>query len=161
MRATKAIESHGVPLYNKDRHLADFVPEPYNYKVSAGVHFYHRIRGEKAPSDNHTNNSEFNVISDGGNVQKKIIAWKIVPPDEMMIAELQQQRLLSLQKSSGGNLIVVASLIDKAPNLGGLCRTSEIFGVKKLILGSNEIMKDKNFQVSQLRLLPLSGTLAH
>ncbi|KAK3700694.1 hypothetical protein QZH41_015635 [Actinostola sp. cb2023] len=54
--------------------------------------------------------------------------------------------MLALQKSSGGNLIVVASLIDKAPNLGGLCRTSEIFGVRKLVLGSNEMLKDQNFK---------------
>lgn len=153
MRVWKALESHGVPLYNKDRHLAEFVPEPYNYKESAGVHYQCRFRGEKAPTRNYTNESDPNGISDSGNVQKKIIAWKIVPPDEMMMVELQQQRMLSLQKSSGGNLIVVASLIDKAPNLGGLCRTSEIFGVKKLVLGSNEIMKDKDFKVCRILII--------
>ena len=32
------------------------------------------------------------------------------------------------------------------PNLGGLTRTSEIFGVKKLLIPSNLILKDKEFK---------------
>lgn len=147
MRLWSSQKCYGIPLYNEDRRLANFVAESYNYRETFGAQLQCRIRGEKPPSSTNTPDAESHDIPEGGDVQKKITAWKIVPPDEMMIAELQQQRMLSLQKSSGGNLIVVASLIDKAPNLGGLCRTSEIFGVKKLVLGSNEIMKDKNFKV--------------
>ena len=41
--------------------------------------------------------------------------------------------------------MVVASLIDKAPNLGGLCRTCEILGVGSLVLPSLAVVKDKEF----------------
>ena len=41
--------------------------------------------------------------------------------------------------------MVVASLIDKAPNLGGLCRTCEILGVGSLVLPSLALVKDKEF----------------
>ncbi|XP_054004821.1 uncharacterized protein LOC128890398 isoform X1 [Hylaeus anthracinus] len=43
-------------------------------------------------------------------------------------------------------IIVVASLIDRAPNLGGLARTCEIFNVKKLVIANLNQIKDKEFQ---------------
>ena len=43
-------------------------------------------------------------------------------------------------------LIVVASLCEKMPNLGGLARTCEIFGVGKLVLPSPDVAKDATFQ---------------
>ncbi|XP_062502698.1 probable methyltransferase TARBP1 isoform X2 [Corticium candelabrum] len=44
------------------------------------------------------------------------------------------------------SLVLVASLIDKAPNLGGLCRTCEVFAVKTLVLGNTKILDDRMFQ---------------
>ncbi|CAB4060749.1 TRM3 [Lepeophtheirus salmonis] len=44
------------------------------------------------------------------------------------------------------NLILVASLIDKLPNLGGLCRTSEIFGIGGLVLNCIKSAEEKEFQ---------------
>jgi len=41
--------------------------------------------------------------------------------------------------------MLVASLIDKAPNLGGLARTCEILGVGSLVLASKNVIKDKDF----------------
>lgn len=79
-------------------------------------------------------------------VQKKIFPWKVIPPDADMMSEMQQQRLANLQKSSAGSLIVVASLIDKAPNLGGLCRTCEIFGVQTLVLSNSHVIEDIQFK---------------
>lgn len=43
-------------------------------------------------------------------------------------------------------MIVVASLIDKTPNLGGLARTCEVFGVSEYVLGSLKYIEDKQFQ---------------
>ena len=40
---------------------------------------------------------------------------------------------------------MVASLIDKAPNLGGLCRTCEILGVGSLVIPTMAVLKDKEF----------------
>uniref|UniRef100_A0A1Y1MDV7 tRNA (guanosine(18)-2'-O)-methyltransferase TARBP1 n=1 Tax=Photinus pyralis TaxID=7054 RepID=A0A1Y1MDV7_PHOPY len=47
---------------------------------------------------------------------------------------------------SPGELIVVASLIDKIPNLGGLSRTCEVFGVKQLTVSSLSVVKNSEFQ---------------
>jgi len=43
-------------------------------------------------------------------------------------------------------LIVVASFIDRATNLGGICRTCEIFNVEKLIMDNMSVIKDEGFQ---------------
>uniref|UniRef100_A0A8C6K4X2 tRNA (guanosine(18)-2'-O)-methyltransferase TARBP1 n=1 Tax=Melopsittacus undulatus TaxID=13146 RepID=A0A8C6K4X2_MELUD len=89
-------------------------------------------------------------------VQKKIIPWKNSTPslDLEMVA---QDRAAKLGKSNS-RLIVVASLIDKPTNLGGLCRTSEIFGASALVVGSLHYIQDKQFQhlsVSAEQWLPL------
>ncbi|GLV40035.1 uncharacterized protein CBL_10932 [Carabus blaptoides fortunei] len=44
------------------------------------------------------------------------------------------------------NLIVVASLIDRAPNLGGLSRTCEVFRVKQYVLNNAQVVKNKDYQ---------------
>ena len=49
-------------------------------------------------------------------------------------------------RSSHDDLIVVASLIDKIPNLGGLCRSCEIFGVGTYVIGSKKYCDNKEFQ---------------
>ena len=50
------------------------------------------------------------------------------------------------KKNITEGLILVSSLIDKETNLGGICRTCEIFNVKELIIGSTKYMEDKLFQ---------------
>ncbi|XP_054828884.1 probable methyltransferase TARBP1 [Eublepharis macularius] len=77
-------------------------------------------------------------------VQKKIIPWKNSTPD-LDLELVFQDRATKLGKSSS-KLIVVASLIDKPTNLGGLCRTCEIFGVSALIVGNLQYINDKQFQ---------------
>lgn len=55
-------------------------------------------------------------------------------------------------------MIVVASLIDKPTNLGGLCRTCEVFGAAALVVASLQCVSDKQFQqlsVSAEQWLPL------
>ena len=48
--------------------------------------------------------------------------------------------------SNKQSLVVVASLLDKIPNLGGLARTSEIFGASKLIIPNKKVLENKLFQ---------------
>ncbi|ODV57952.1 tRNA (guanosine(18)-2'-O)-methyltransferase ASCRUDRAFT_40104, partial [Ascoidea rubescens DSM 1968] len=43
-------------------------------------------------------------------------------------------------------LIVVGSLVDKAPNLGGICRLCEVMGVKYLTINDIKMLKDKEFK---------------
>ena len=45
-----------------------------------------------------------------------------------------------------GGLILVSTLIDKGTNLGGICRTCQIFNVKEFVIGNIKFMEDKLFQ---------------
>ncbi|XP_055026498.2 probable methyltransferase TARBP1 isoform X1 [Misgurnus anguillicaudatus] len=89
-------------------------------------------------------------------VQKKITPWKL-SVQEQEPELMAQQRAARLGKLSS-DLLVVASLIDKPTNLGGLCRTCEIFRAKALVLDSLKHINDKQFQalsVSSELWLPL------
>ncbi|XP_074846250.1 tRNA (guanosine(18)-2'-O)-methyltransferase TARBP1 isoform X2 [Carettochelys insculpta] len=99
---------------------------------------------------------EMDNQSEWTDVQKKIIPWKNSSPD-LDLDLVFQDRAAKLGKSNS-RLIVVASLIDKPTNLGGLCRTSEIFGASALVVGSLHYINDKQFQhlsVSAEQWLPL------
>ncbi|KAF8371429.1 hypothetical protein PRIPAC_77858 [Pristionchus pacificus] len=66
-----------------------------------------------------------------GSAQKKII-----PKED---GERERRR-------EGKSIYVVASFIDKAANLGGLCRTSEIFTVDRLVVADAAIVNDATFK---------------
>ncbi|XP_070772317.1 probable methyltransferase TARBP1 [Enoplosus armatus] len=91
-------------------------------------------------------------------VQKKITPWRLgIQEQEPELQLVPQQRAARLGKLHG-TLLVVASLIDKPTNLGGLCRTCEIFGASALVLDSLRHVSDKHFQslsVSSELWLPL------
>eukprot|EP00698_Gefionella_okellyi_P015086 TRINITY_DN4233_c0_g1_i1.p1 TRINITY_DN4233_c0_g1~~TRINITY_DN4233_c0_g1_i1.p1 ORF type:complete len:1285 (-),score=374.88 TRINITY_DN4233_c0_g1_i1:315-4169(-) len=56
-------------------------------------------------------------------------------------------------------LIVVGSLVEKAPNLAGLTRTVEVFGAQQLLIPSMSILQDpqyKNISVSAERWAPIA-----
>ena len=53
-----------------------------------------------------------------GNVQKKLIPWTSMLPEQELEPELVEE--LPPRPETGG-LVVVTSLIDKVPNLGGRC----------------------------------------
>lgn len=40
---------------------------------------------------------------------------------------------------------MVATLVDKAANLGGLCRSCEAFGVRELVVSSLAVLQDQSF----------------
>lgn len=71
------------------------------------------------------------------NVQKKAVPWHSLIPEQDLASKPRH-------KQEEG-LIVVASLIDRLPNLGGLSRTCEVFGVSEYILGSLKYLEDKQF----------------
>uniref|UniRef100_A0A673BUD3 tRNA (guanosine(18)-2'-O)-methyltransferase TARBP1 n=1 Tax=Sphaeramia orbicularis TaxID=375764 RepID=A0A673BUD3_9TELE len=91
-------------------------------------------------------------------VQKKITPWRLgIQDQEPELQLVPQQRAARVGKLQGA-LLVVASLIDKPTNLGGLCRTCEIFGASALVLDSLRHVSDKHFQslsVSSELWLPL------
>lgn len=72
--------------------------------------------------------------SDGNNIQKKFVPWKAMI--EGHEEDIHNQK---------GDLILVASLVDKAANLGGLARTCEVFAAKELVVSNLDVTKDKEF----------------
>ncbi|KAJ8730532.1 hypothetical protein PYW08_001945 [Mythimna loreyi] len=73
-----------------------------------------------------------------GTIQKKYIPWKNM--SDVNVYDVGKKR------ESPSQLIVVASLIDKLPNLGGMARTSEVFGVQTYVVDSLRHLQDKQFQ---------------
>ncbi|XP_017082707.2 uncharacterized protein LOC108115660 [Drosophila eugracilis] len=71
-----------------------------------------------------------------GNVQRKMNPIGDIYPESDAV---------ETRKALDNELIVVASLIDKLPNLGGLARTCEVLGVKTLILGLKSQAEKSDF----------------
>ncbi len=67
------------------------------------------------------------------NYQRKILPWEKVDEsfEDMNARQARRKR---------HDIILVASLIEKMPNLGGLCRTCEIFNVSTLVVPSIKVI---------------------
>ncbi|XP_046337095.2 probable methyltransferase TARBP1 isoform X3 [Haliotis rufescens] len=132
-----------VPLYNASSRLRECVPGPW------------KIR----PPVSDTDCADEEVTE--GNVQKKIMPWRLMTPDE----DSHPDNKMNLKKvHKAGGLILVTSLIDKLPNLGGLCRTSEIFGVSEFIIGNLCFIEDRAFQslsVTAHKWIPITEVPGH
>jgi len=73
---------------------------------------------------------------------------KIIPLDSLEL-DLEASRDARLKNARGRKkqqLVVVASLVDKVPNLGGLARTSEIFAVERLLIPDTSVCRMDNFK---------------
>ncbi|QCD81368.1 tRNA guanine-N1--methyltransferase [Vigna unguiculata] len=72
--------------------------------------------------------------------------------DDLLLDQLLQSRRSSLeqQKASRQNFILVASLLDRIPNLAGLARTCEVFRASGLAIADTKVMNDKQFQLIRL-----------
>ncbi|KAF9418345.1 hypothetical protein HW555_004775 [Spodoptera exigua] len=73
-----------------------------------------------------------------GTIQKKYIPWRNM--SDVNVYDVGKKR------DGPSQLIVAASLIDKLPNLGGMARTSEVFGVQTYVVDSLRHLQDKQFQ---------------
>ncbi|KAM5206163.1 putative methyltransferase TARBP1 isoform 3-T3 [Hipposideros larvatus] len=112
--------------------------------------------GDWAQQDIGSNSGEADNQPEWTDVQKKITPWKSSVPD-LDLELVFPDRAAKLGKSMS-RLIVVASLIDKPTNLGGLCRTCEVFGASALVVASLQYVNDRQFQhlsVSAEQWLPL------
>lgn len=100
-----------------------------------------RLHTERQDSVIQNSESEApNLESPTEDFQKKIMPWNSAQFDDE-ISSYHARR-----KASRQQLIVVASLIDKIPNLAGLARTCEIFNATALVLPSLKILKEHAFQ---------------
>ena len=84
-------------------------------------------------------------LNNSVNVQKKIMPWTSMFLQDDLLEDIA---ITNDQVNSGFNedLIVLASLIDKIPNLGGLCRSCEIFGVGTYVIESKKHCENREFQ---------------
>lgn len=85
---------------------------------------------------------------DGGgldNFQQKIDPWDMEVLDQD-IDQIRMKREIQRKKGSAFDMVIVASLVDRIPNLAGLSRTCEIFGATSLVLPSLAVRTDPNFQ---------------
>ena len=82
---------------------------------------------------------------DGGGGSGSVIQKKIMPWMEMMEAE-EDAVASEERRCAFPHLTLVASLVDRLPNLGGLCRTCEIFGVGRLVIGSMRFAEESDFR---------------
>ncbi|KAK9359124.1 hypothetical protein V1504DRAFT_237615 [Lipomyces starkeyi] len=49
-------------------------------------------------------------------------------------------------RTTKGQLIILASLVDKAPNLGGICRLADVLGAELLCIPDMNIVRNREFQ---------------
>ncbi|PHJ25471.1 rna family protein [Cystoisospora suis] len=85
----------------------------------------------------------------GGQKEEGLSPWLYVSGDRETLRRHLRRR---------GDLVVVASLIDKVPNLAGLARTCEVFDAKKLVIHNRDVLTDPQFNtigVSAHQWLPI------
>ncbi|XP_071050824.1 uncharacterized protein [Onthophagus taurus] len=103
--------------------------ESFNDLLPMGEHRSEFLPLSKTNFLNNLNEKE-NMEMDVINIQKKIVP---------------NHDILNNSKVNT-DLIVIASLVTSSANLGGLARTCEIYGVKKLIVHNLKVTEDKEFK---------------
>ncbi|XP_063241953.1 probable methyltransferase TARBP1 [Bacillus rossius redtenbacheri] len=107
-----------IPLKNVDSRLSNFSAADWIVKSTA-------------------QDESSGVVQTQVTLQKKVVAWRGTAPG---------QEEDGGRGRAGDGLVVVASLVDRPPNLGGLSRTCEVFGASRYVLGSLRYAEDKQFQ---------------
>ncbi|XP_073194225.1 probable methyltransferase TARBP1 isoform X6 [Lepidochelys kempii] len=154
-RLSELVEDEWIPLYKFTRYTDISLPAAFHW-LHSRTELLNLKPSDWSQQDMGSDLVETDNQTEWTDVQKKIIPWKNSSPD-LDLELVFQDRAAKLGKSNS-RLIVVASLIDKPTNLGGLCRTSEIFGASALVVGSLHYINDKQFQhlsVSAEQWLPL------
>eukprot|EP00742_Colponemidia_sp_Colp-10_P012885 GILJ01014505.1.p1 GENE.GILJ01014505.1~~GILJ01014505.1.p1 ORF type:complete len:1557 (+),score=304.04 GILJ01014505.1:174-4673(+) len=85
------------------------------------------------------------------NYQRKIMPWNSLEHENETNRDLHRNR-------DRFELIIIASLLDRIPNLAGLTRTCEIFNASKLIIPNIRLLEDpryKNISVTAEKWLPV------
>lgn len=72
-----------------------------------------------------------------------------IEKEDQLLDQLLQSRSVAMERirSSQQHFILVASLIDRIPNLAGLARTCEVFKAAGLAIADTNILHDKQFQL--------------
>ncbi|KAL8152196.1 hypothetical protein V2J09_009956 [Rumex salicifolius] len=69
--------------------------------------------------------------------------------EDRLLVQMMQSRFTSMERlnTSRQELILVASLIDRIPNLAGLARTCEVFKATSLAIADTSVLHDRQFQL--------------
>ncbi|XP_063982907.1 probable methyltransferase TARBP1 [Diachasmimorpha longicaudata] len=117
-------------------------------KVNSLPYFRYDNELSKIPSSSSLKNSltpDADVFNEDSiaDIQKKIIpsTFGISTSDSLVTMKLKKKLI-----TNDTGLIVIATLIEGFPNLGGLARTAEIFCARELILKSKRYTENKDFQ---------------
>lgn len=84
---------------------------------------------------------EGTLVGEPAGFQKKILPWENM--DLFLDDDTSRSNTRARKRQS---LILVATLIDKIPNLAGMARTSEIFNIESLVIPNKKVEKDELFQ---------------
>eukprot|EP00126_Sphaerothecum_destruens_P004674 Sdes_comp18320_c0_seq1m8041 len=80
-------------------------------------------------------------------VQKKIDPWQgVIGVDSELLNMMDTNSRSGSVSNTRFPLILMASLLEKSANLGGLCRTCEIFHIGSMTMNSLSIRQDSTFQ---------------
>ncbi|TYH97453.1 hypothetical protein ES332_A12G244000v1 [Gossypium tomentosum] len=81
-----------------------------------------------------------------GEVYKQLLEME---KEDDLLDQLWKSRSLAMERIRGNrqHIILVASLIDRIPNLAGLARTCEVFKTQGLAVADAKIVQDKQFQL--------------
>ncbi|KAJ8669844.1 hypothetical protein QAD02_001103 [Eretmocerus hayati] len=109
------------------------------------------LPNEKIPdfflkSGDKTRSEEVECFEDDIDFQRKLKTWKRISPTEKDVLEMESSSDSTHKLMNKEDMIVVASLVDKSQNLGGIARTCEIFGVRELVISNLKQIEDKEFQ---------------
>ncbi|XP_044733726.1 probable methyltransferase TARBP1, partial [Chrysoperla carnea] len=89
---------------------------------------------------------EVDAVSESSENDLQKIYQKKTIPVKIATSELDVMDTTQKFHKNCGNLIVIASLVERAPNLGGLSRTCEIFGVERYVINNLRQAESKEFQ---------------
>ncbi|CAI0417745.1 unnamed protein product [Linum tenue] len=95
---------------------------------------------------NETEDMDHATHSSNNNAHKQLLAME---KEAELLQNAFQSRRLAIEKTKERyqEIILVASLLDRIPNLAGLARTCEIFKASGLVIADACVLRDKQFQL--------------
>ncbi|KAK9462978.1 uncharacterized protein V1516DRAFT_620084 [Lipomyces oligophaga] len=79
-------------------------------------------------------------------IKPSLSAIKSVEATTLQTKSNTRIRTAQPARATKGHMIVLASLVEKAPNLGGICRLSDVLGAELLCVPDMTVLKSKEFQ---------------
>ncbi|KAI9494149.1 hypothetical protein BDB00DRAFT_928434 [Zychaea mexicana] len=117
------------------------------------VKFSDSINIEEEEEKDKSDEKKEQAVNEDVSYQKKIMPWEM-----MLETDVELTKDLVKSKRRRNDLIVVASLVDRVPNIAGLCRTCEIFNASLLVVNNIKMKEDfgfTNISVASERWMPM------